>query len=163
MLSLSGHIAILCLALTLIAGPIRRLWSLPLTHRRALGVSSFILVLVHLSQVLENILGYNFQTINFLPPQDRLGIWMGLGALSILTPLALTSSNGAQRRLGIRRWRSLHRFSIYAFVLAVAHTIVMGPRYLGQTSLIWTNYGLTLILGLLVAGVLLVRSPWFRL
>jgi len=160
MLDYSGHGAIVCLVLALIARPISRLWSWPLTYRRGLGVGAFLLALAHVLHILEHTLDWNFQAVTFLLPQHRWGIWMGLGSLGLLTPLALTSFDQAQRWLG-RRWRSLHRLSVLALVLAAIHSIVTGSHYLGQLRLAWTNYGLTLILGLLVGGVLLVRSPWF--
>jgi sulfoxide reductase heme-binding subunit YedZ len=48
-------------------------------------------------------------------------ILVGFAALVLLTPLALTSWNGAIRALGARRWLLLHRLVYGVAVLAVLH------------------------------------------
>jgi sulfoxide reductase heme-binding subunit YedZ len=47
-------------------------------------------------------------------------IFVGLLAVLIMLPLAVTSTKGWMRRLG-RRWKTLHRFVYAAGVLAVLH------------------------------------------
>jgi len=42
-------------------------------------------------------------------------------ALLLMTPLALTSTNGMIRRLGARRWQALHRLVYGVGVVAVFH------------------------------------------
>lgn len=56
----------------------------------------------------------------------RRSLAAGLGALFLLLPLALTSTQGWVRRLG-RNWRNLHRLVYPAAVLALIH-------YFGQTK-----------------------------
>jgi DMSO/TMAO reductase YedYZ heme-binding membrane subunit len=48
-----------------------------------------------------------------------------------MIPLAATSFNQAQKILG-DRWRRLHLLSVPIFVLAVAHTLLLGSSYLGS-------------------------------
>jgi sulfoxide reductase heme-binding subunit YedZ len=45
---------------------------------------------------------------------------IGLLAFALLIPLALTSTNGWQRRLG-RRWKVLHRLVYFAVPLSILH------------------------------------------
>jgi sulfoxide reductase heme-binding subunit YedZ len=45
---------------------------------------------------------------------------VGLIAFPLLIPLALTSTNGWQRRLG-RRWKVLHRLVYFAVPLSLLH------------------------------------------
>jgi sulfoxide reductase heme-binding subunit YedZ len=45
----------------------------------------------------------------------------GMTALLLMTPLALTSTNGMIRRLGARRWQALHRLVYLVGVVAVFH------------------------------------------
>jgi sulfoxide reductase heme-binding subunit YedZ len=45
---------------------------------------------------------------------------VGLLAFVLLIPLALTSTNGWQRRLG-RRWKVLHRLVYFAVPLSILH------------------------------------------
>jgi methionine sulfoxide reductase heme-binding subunit len=51
---------------------------------------------------------------------ERRSMAVGLLALLLLVPLAITSTEGWQRRLA-RRWRTLHRLVYGAVVLAVLH------------------------------------------
>jgi sulfoxide reductase heme-binding subunit YedZ len=48
-------------------------------------------------------------------------ITVGVSALVLLTPLALTSTAGMIKRLGARNWRRLHRLVYVAAVLGVLH------------------------------------------
>jgi sulfoxide reductase heme-binding subunit YedZ len=48
-------------------------------------------------------------------------ILVGFLALALLTPLALTSWNGAIRALGAPRWRQLHRLVYPIAVIAILH------------------------------------------
>jgi sulfoxide reductase heme-binding subunit YedZ len=45
---------------------------------------------------------------------------VGLLAFALLIPLALTSTNGWQKRLG-RRWKVLHRLVYFAVPLSILH------------------------------------------
>lgn len=52
--------------------------------------------------------------------------WTGLGVIAGLLALLLGLSFYARRRIGARRWRSLHRFTIVVYVLGIIHTIGAG-------------------------------------
>jgi len=77
----------------------------------------------------------------------------GFGALLLLTPLALTSTDRAIRRLGGRRWQRLHRLVYPASILAALHflwlvkrdvtkpvtylaalAVLLGARFLGRRA-----------------------------
>ena len=79
-------------------------------------------------------------------------------SLSLMLPLAITSTNAAQRHLG-KAWRSLHLLSLPALILGGLHTIVTGSTYLG--SLQWQGRPLVYsgFVGAMVLLVLAVRSP----
>jgi sulfoxide reductase heme-binding subunit YedZ len=51
---------------------------------------------------------------------ERRAMIVGLLAFVLLIPLALTSTNGWQRRLG-RRWKVLHRLVYFAVPLSILH------------------------------------------
>ncbi|MDX2213106.1 MAG: sulfite exporter TauE/SafE family protein [Oculatellaceae cyanobacterium bins.114] len=148
----TGHGALLCLVLALIARPISRFWAHPLHYRRVLGVGAFVLSLVHTLHMLEHSWGWNLDAFTFMLPQHQWGIIAGAIALICMTPAACTSFDGAQKRLG-RLWRSLHLLAVPALVLAVTHCILIGSHYLGQLQLSWVNY---LCTGLLIGVVLIV-------
>jgi sulfoxide reductase heme-binding subunit YedZ len=51
---------------------------------------------------------------------ERRAMSIGLLAFALLIPLALTSTNGWQKRLG-RRWKVLHRLVYFAVPLSILH------------------------------------------
>ncbi len=129
MVDFTGHGALVCLLLALVARPLSRLWSPLLVYRRALGVGAFVLSVAHVAHMLT--MGWNLAALPFLLPSLQAGGWAGIVALGLMTPLALTSFNGAQTRLG-HHWRRLHLLSIPIFGLAVAHALLLSSSYLGS-------------------------------
>lgn len=157
MVDYTGHAALLCLVFALIARPISQIWSQPLRYRRALGVGAFVLALAHAAHMLEHTLDWNFRALSFMLPAHQVAIWIGLIALVLLTPAALTSFDFMMNSLG-KRWRLIHLLSIPALLLGAAHVAIIGSHYLG--GLEWTMAGRVRagLLGALVLVVLLVRS-----
>jgi sulfoxide reductase heme-binding subunit YedZ len=109
------------LLLTLAITPLRQLtgmnWLVRL--RRMLGLFSFFYILMHflsyalidqhldLSAIIEDIL-------------ERPYITLGITALTLMFPLAMTSTNRMMKRLG-RKWQQLHRFVYLIATLGVWH------------------------------------------
>lgn len=153
MVDYTGHASLGLLWLALIARPLRRFWPAGLGYRRVFGVGAFILALAHMAHMVT--MGWNVAALPFLLPSLQVGGWAGVIALVLMIPLALTSFDQAQKRLG-PHWRSLHLLSVPIFVLAVIHTLLLGSRYLGSftpsawnwlaASLLITLAGLTLLL-----------------
>ncbi len=117
-----GDWALRMLLLTLTVTPLRRIsgWHWLLRLRRMLGLFVFFYALLHVvcyiwvdqffdwAAILADILKRPFITVGFT-------------AFVLLIPLAATSNNAMIRRLGGRRWQSLHR-AVYAIsILAVVH------------------------------------------
>ncbi|MGB3300393.1 MAG: sulfite exporter TauE/SafE family protein, partial [Phormidesmis sp.] len=155
----SGHGALICLMLALIARPISRLWAAPLRYRRLLGVSAFVLALLHVIHMASHTWNWHFQAVRFMLREQQFGVLLGAIALLLLLPAALTSFDGAYKRLG-NRWRKLHLLSLPALLLAAAHTIIIGSSYWGPLMLRWPNQ--VRAVGLLAAVVMVlgVRSPY---
>jgi sulfoxide reductase heme-binding subunit YedZ len=59
-------------------------------------------------------------------------ITIGMTALLLLTPLALTSTTGMIKRLGARTWRRLHRLVYVAAVCGVLHFVWLAK--VGRTT-----------------------------
>jgi methionine sulfoxide reductase heme-binding subunit len=57
---------------------------------------------------------------------DYRPVWTGLGILAGYLAAALGLSYYARKRIGTRRWRSLHKLTILVYVLGVAHTLGAG-------------------------------------
>ena len=151
--------AVLCLALALVARPLRRIWPAILTYRRALGVGAFVLSAVHALHVVVHAWDWNVQAVAFMLPSHQLAIGLGAAALALMLPAASTSFNWAQKRLGTT-WRKLHLLSVPALVLCSGHAIAIGPKFLGSSQLGWWNWCYTCGLIAVVAAVLLARSRW---
>jgi sulfoxide reductase heme-binding subunit YedZ len=109
------------LVITLAVTPLRRLsgWNWLIRFRRMLGLFAFFYVSLHfltyagldqrfdLAAILEDI-------------AERPYITLGMTALVLLLPLALTSTNAMMRRLG-RRWQQLHHLVYPITILGVWH------------------------------------------
>ena len=116
-----GITALNLLLLTLTITPLRRLtgmnWLVRL--RRSLGLLAFFYALLHF-------LSYAALDLRFDWPRlaadvvERPWITVGFIAVVMLVPLAVTSTNAMQRRLG-RRWTTLHRCVYAIAALGVLH------------------------------------------
>jgi sulfoxide reductase heme-binding subunit YedZ len=119
-----GLTALIFLVASLGCTPARRLlgWTWPTRVRRELGLFAFFYAALHFLTYLVVDQGLDWRNI----AEDiakRPFITVGFLALALLTPLAVTSTSGAIRRLGYRRWQRLHQLAYLAGVLAVVHFI----------------------------------------
>ncbi|MGF1569445.1 MAG: sulfite exporter TauE/SafE family protein [Nodosilinea sp.] len=156
----AGYGSIGLLVTALVARPLGKLWPGPLKYRRVLGVGAFLLGLAHTVQMVQHSWQGNLRAVYFMLPHHQWGIAAGALALGLMLPLALTSSDLAQRWLG-PFWRSLHLLSLPALILCTGHCVLLGlqyPKFLGFTALALSPPGVWLGV---VIGVLLVRSRWF--
>jgi sulfoxide reductase heme-binding subunit YedZ len=88
--------------------------------RRLLGLSAFVYACLHL--VLYAVVDQALDVGDIWKDVvKRTFITVGLAALLLLVPLAVTSTKGWVQRLGGRAWQRLHRVSYVASVLAVVH------------------------------------------
>lgn len=160
MVDYSGHAALICLILALIARPISSCWASPLRYRRALGVAAFILSGVHTTHMIEHSLQWNFAAFGFLPLEFQWGMSAGAVALMLMTPAAFTSFDQMQKYLG-KYWRQIHLLSVPALLLSTIHAVLIGSHYLGSLRLTWENKLAAVLLGIITLGVLLVRWHCF--
>jgi methionine sulfoxide reductase heme-binding subunit len=87
--------------------------------RRPLGVYGFCYIALHLLAYawLSNYFEWGLIVRDIF---ERRAMIVGLLAFTLLIPLALTSTNGWQKRLG-RRWKQLHRLVYFAVPLSLLH------------------------------------------
>jgi len=112
----------LLLALVPTAVQIATGWSGLLRYRRMLGLFAFLYALLHFTTYALLDQGLDLHAI----VQDvvkRKFITVGMLALALLVPLALTSSDWAVRRLGFVRWKRLHRLVYAAALAGVVHFV----------------------------------------
>jgi methionine sulfoxide reductase heme-binding subunit len=118
--------------------------------RRPLGVYGFCYIALHLLAYLWLSNGFDWGLI-VRDLGERRAMSIGLLAFALLIPLALTSTNGWQRRLG-RRWKVLHRLVYFAVPLSLLHYF-----WLERDIRDWV-----LVYAALVVLLFLVRLPVVR-
>jgi sulfoxide reductase heme-binding subunit YedZ len=91
--------------------------------RRSLGVYGFCYIVLHLLAYawLSN---YFDWALILRDLGERRAMSIGLLAFALLIPLALTSTNGWQKRLG-KRWKTLHRLIYFAVPLSILHYFLL--------------------------------------
>jgi sulfoxide reductase heme-binding subunit YedZ len=87
--------------------------------RRPLGVYGFCYIALHLMAYAWLSNGFDWDLI-LRDIGERRAMRVGLLGFALLIPLALTSTNGWQKRLG-RRWKILHRLVYFAVPLSILH------------------------------------------
>jgi methionine sulfoxide reductase heme-binding subunit len=87
--------------------------------RRPLGVYGFCYMALHLLAYAWLSNGFDWELM-LRDIGERRAMSIGLLAFALLIPLALTSTNGWQKRLG-RRWKLLHRLVYFAVPLSLLH------------------------------------------
>jgi len=150
----TGDAAILMLLLSLAVTPVQTVtgWRKISTVRKSLGLWAFFYATLHLLVFVALDYGFSWKYILLDGLPTKPYIVVGLAAILILLPLALTSTKGMQRRLG-KTWKKLHRWVYAAGILAVTHFIWVRKITFGQPAL----YAVILAI-LLIARVPAVRS-----
>ncbi len=110
----------------------RRIADLRVTHE-ALALATIAALLVHgLTLLGDGFLKPSIAelAVPFLSGYETL--WTSAGIVAFWMLLALGLSYYARARIGIQRWRTLHRFTALAWVLGLAHSLGEGTDA-GQT------------------------------
>lgn len=117
----TGQWALRLLLATLAITPLRRFagWAFVAPWRRSLGLLAFGYAALHFATFLVLDLGLDLSALGE-EVAERPYVTLGFTAFALLTPLAVTSTRGWQRRLG-RRWVALHRLVYLAVGCAVLH------------------------------------------
>ncbi|MEG5176077.1 urease accessory protein UreH domain-containing protein [Microcoleus sp. B3-D7] len=160
MVDFTGHAALLCLMLALLARPVSKFLPQLLRYRRVLGVGAFVLAVAHTFHMLDHTLKWNFDALSFMLPQHQLGMAAGMLSLLLMLPAAVTSCDRIQIYLG-QLWRMLHLLSVPAFLLCAVHAALIGSHYLGGFEWKLHNQLLTAVLAVVTVLVMFVRSRFF--
>lgn len=141
-----GLWALRFLLASLAVTPLMRLGLRLMKFRRALGLLGFFYVLAHFAVWIALDMGLRWGQI----AEDlwkRPYILVGFAGLLMLIPLAVTSSDGALRRMGAAAWRRLHRLAYPAIALGAVHFVMIGK--------VWTAESLIYLA--ITGGLLAVR------
>lgn len=122
----TGTAAIITLVLSLACTPLNTLfgWRKALTVRKSLGLWAFLYATLHMLVFIGLDYGLDWRFIWEDALLQKQYIFVGLVALLILLPLAVTSTKGWMRRLG-RNWKRLHQLVYIAGILAVLHFFIL--------------------------------------
>ena len=135
------------LCVLLLVSPLREAtgWTHLARMRRMLGLFVFFYALVHFSAYVWLDQSGQWEDIALDIPK-RPFILIGLLALLLLFPLALTSFNAAIRWMGAARWRSLHRAVYLIALLAILHFFWMrsGKRNFDEVAVYAAMIGVLL-------------------
>jgi methionine sulfoxide reductase heme-binding subunit len=112
------------LVVSLAATPMKTLfgWTAQMRVRRMVGLFAFFYASLHFLVYLGLDQAFDFSDIG-ADIAKRKFITIGFAAFATLVPLAVTSTDGAVKRLGFRRWKRLHRLAYLAAVLGVVHFV----------------------------------------
>jgi ferredoxin-NADP reductase/DMSO/TMAO reductase YedYZ heme-binding membrane subunit len=118
----TGMVGLLLLTLSLVITPLRALtgWNTLIAVRRNLGVLGFFYVAAHFA-IFFLLDREGSVTSTFSEIVKRRYLWFGTGALVLMIPLTLTSTDGMVVWLGAKRWKLLHRLAYAIAIGAVAH------------------------------------------
>jgi sulfoxide reductase heme-binding subunit YedZ len=127
-----GYTAFVLLALTLACTPLQLVAKLkwPLLLRKLLGDFCFFYASLHLTTYVVLDQGLNFRDIVKDVLKHKF-IFLGMATWLLMLPLAVTSTQGWQKRLGFRRWKRLHRVIYLCSGLASFHFLLRfkTPRF----------------------------------
>lgn len=118
----TGVMTLVFLLITLLVTPLRKVfgWNSLIKYRRMLGLFSFFYGCVHL--VTYSIFDKSLRVGDIVADVwQRPFIAIGMLALFLLIPLAITSTNGMIKRLGGKNWAMLHKLTYVAAILGVIH------------------------------------------
>ena len=130
-----GEWALIVLLCALSITPLQRQlgWAILIPCRRMVGLFAFAFVVCH--ALVYAVFYVQFDgTLLLQEVAQRPYITLGITSLLLLTPLAITSTRGWQRRLG-QSWKALHRWVYPALALALAHLLWLTKDGYGEVAL----------------------------
>lgn len=118
----TGKLGLVFLVASLVVTPLRRLSGFAdvIAMRRSLGLFGFLYVAVHFT------IFFGFDRAASIASTlteiaSRFYLQIGFVALLLLVPLAVTSTDRMQTRLGAKRWKRLHRLAYVVVTLGCVH------------------------------------------
>ena len=148
----TGMYSLILLVLSLACTPAANLFKIKviLNLRRPLGLYGFFYACWHLMNFIG--LDYRFDfTLLWADVSAKAYIWVGLVALLLLVPVAMTSTRGWMRRLG-KNWERLHWLVYPAALLSVLHFLL----------LVKADVRVPVLYGIIVVTLLVVRLKWLK-
>ncbi len=147
MIRFAGICAFFLLCTSLILGPLAVIDSAKFARliepRRAVGLASFVFLLIHFGLIMDNYFRWDFAKLF-----SKLEVVAGLIGLILFVPLVITSCDYALKKLGAGFWKKIQYLTYVVFVFVLYHYIAKarGPNVLGFGFTNWNWVELFLIL-----------------
>jgi methionine sulfoxide reductase heme-binding subunit len=126
--------------------PLRRFTGIMLIRfRRAVGLLTFLYAALHLTVWVTLDLAFRWGEI-WGDIVKRPYILVGMIALLVMVPLAITSNNTSVRRLGGQVWQRLHKLTYVAVALGGLHFVMQSKVW--HMELVLYTAGIILLLAL---------------
>ena len=150
-----GLVALVFLLAALVCTPLKTFfgWTWGNRLRRMLGLFGFFYALLHVTTYTALDQALDWGAI-WDDVTKRKFIFVGAAAFVLLIPLAVTSTNGAPKRLGFARWKRLHRLAYLAPLLAVIHFVWRVKKDMTEPA----TYGVVLAVLLAIRAASYARS-----
>jgi sulfoxide reductase heme-binding subunit YedZ len=149
----TGVLTLTFLLVTLAVTPLRKIfgWNSLIKYRRMLGLFAFFYGCCHLVtySIFDKSLGLSAIVEDVI---QRPFIALGMIALAMLIPLAVTSTNKMVKRLGGKNWARLHKLTYAAAILGVIHFWMI----------VKSDIFYPVLFGLALAVSLLIRLVWVK-
>lgn len=124
-----------------------------------LSLATLALVAIHgLALLGDRFIGFSVAEIAIPFASDYQRFWTGVGVLAFWVLLALAASYYFRARIGVRRWRVLHRFTALAWLAGIAHALGQGSDAGSAWFLVLSGVAVMPALALL-AAIWISRSP----
>ena len=150
----TGNLALIFFLLSLAVTPLQKLtrYSLLIATRRPLGLLAFLYAVLHVGIYVTLDRAFNLSSTLYELATRRY-LQLGLLALLLMVPLAITSTDKMIRRMGSKRWKKLHRLAYVSATLAATH-------YYMQTK---ADVSLPIAFASVLAGLLVCRVILYSL
>src|SRR5208283_5445196 len=154
----TGMMTLIFLTLTMAVTPLRKItgWNWLIQFRRMLGLCAFFYGCLHFLCFFSLDRGFSVSS-TLTEMVKRKYLIIGSIALLVMIPLAITSTNAMIKRLGGKRWRTLHRLAYVAAICGVIHYYMQVKADVRQPLVFATV--LTVLLGYRVLDYLRQRKP----
>ncbi len=118
----TGLWALRFLLVTLTITPLRKItgWAELARLRRMFGLFAFSYASLHFTCYLWLVNDFNLDAV-LKDVVKHPFVLAGMTALTLMLPLAATSTNGSIKRLGAARWQALHKLVYAVAIIAVFH------------------------------------------
>jgi sulfoxide reductase heme-binding subunit YedZ len=119
-----GELGLQFLVAGLVISPLRWAGLNLIRFRRSIGLLAFFYVAMHLLAWVVLDMGLRWEEM----AADLVKRWyilIGMVGFAAMVPLAITSNNGAIRRLGAAAWARLHRLTYVAALAGALHYVVL--------------------------------------